>query len=103
MAVMTTATLSSSAKLNVASLVVAATGILMQYFSGVEGFPLIPPGPIVLLAAAALVAFGSWRWTPAVGMIAPLFVLIGGTIATIVNWGAAVLSAGEASPLSFLS
>lgn len=81
--------LSSSAKLNVAGLVVAATGILMQYFSGVEGFPLIPPGPIVLLVAAALIAFGSWRWTPAVGVIAPLFVLIGGTIATIVNWGQA--------------
>jgi hypothetical protein len=74
-------------KLTVAGLVVAAAGILTQYFSGVEGFPTIPPGPIILLVAAAVVAFGPWRWTTAVGVGVSLFVLVGGTIATIVNWG----------------
>jgi hypothetical protein len=79
---------SAPGKLNVAGQVLAAGGILMQYFSEVEGFPTIPPGPFILLAAAALVALGPWRWTPLVGVIAPLFVLVGGAIATIVNWGA---------------
>jgi hypothetical protein len=79
--------LSMAAKLTVAGLVVAAAGILTQYFSGVEGFPTIPPGPIILLVAAAVVAFGPWRWTAVVGVAVSLFVLVGGTIATIVNWG----------------
>ena len=79
--------LSMAGKLTVVGLVVAAAGILTQYFSGVEGFPTIPPGPIILLVAAAVVAFGPWRWAAAVGVAASLFVLVGGTIATIVNWG----------------
>jgi hypothetical protein len=57
--------LSTPEKVNVAGLVVAAAGILLQFFSGVEGFPTIPPGPFILLAAAALVAWGRgagpWR------------------------------------------
>jgi hypothetical protein len=75
-----------AAKLNVAGLVVAAAGIMIQYVSGVD-FPTIPPGPIILLAAAAVVAFGPWRWSPVVGFVAALFLLIGGAIATIVGNG----------------
>jgi hypothetical protein len=75
-----------AAKLNVAGLVVAAAGIMIQYVSGVD-FPTIPPGPIILLAAAAVVAFGPWRWSPVVGLVAALFLLIGGAIATIVGNG----------------
>jgi hypothetical protein len=75
------------ARVNVAGLVVAAAGILIQYFSGVEGFPTIPPGPFILLGAAALVAWGPWRWTPAVGLIAPLLGLVLGTMSTVLNWG----------------
>jgi len=41
--------LSGPTKVNVAGLVVAAAGILVQYFSGVEGFPTVPPGPFILL------------------------------------------------------
>jgi hypothetical protein len=67
--------------LNVAALLVGAAGILMQYFSGVGGFPTIPPGPNFLAVAAAVVALGPWRWTPVVGIIAPLFVLAGGIVA----------------------
>ena len=50
-------------------------------------YPTIPPGPIILLAAAAVVAFGRWRWSPAVGLIAALFLSIGGAIATIAGNG----------------
>ena len=57
------AQLSPAAMLNAAGLVVAAAGIMIQYVSG-EDFPTIPPGPIILLVAAAVVAFGSWRRAP---------------------------------------
>jgi hypothetical protein len=67
---------SAPTKVNAAGLVVAATGILIQYFSGVEGFPTVPPGPFILLGAAALVAWGPWRWTAAVGVLAPLLGLV---------------------------
>jgi hypothetical protein len=74
------------AMLNVVGLVVAAAGIMIQYVSGVD-YPTIPPGPIILLAAAAVVAFGPWRWSPVVGLVAALFLSIGGAIATIVGNG----------------
>ena len=66
----------------VVGLVVAAAGIMIQYVAGVD-YPTIPPGPIILLAAAAVVAFGRWRWSPIVGLVAVLFLSIGGVIATI--------------------
>jgi hypothetical protein len=50
--------LSTPAKVNVVGMVVAAAGILIEYFSGVEGFPTVPPGPFILVGAAALVAWG---------------------------------------------
>jgi hypothetical protein len=78
---------SPAAKLNIGGLVVAAAGIMIQYVSGVEGYPTIPPGPIILLVAAAVVAFGPWRWAPVVGLATALFVSIGGVIATIAGNG----------------
>jgi hypothetical protein len=78
--------LSPAATLDAAGLVVAATGIMIQYVSGVD-FPTIPPGPIILLAAAAVVVFGPWRRAPAVGLVAAAFVSLGGVIATIAGNG----------------
>ena len=40
--------LSTPAKVNVVGMVVAA-GITIEYFSGVEGFPPVPPGPFILV------------------------------------------------------
>ena len=74
------------AMLNVVGLVVAAAGIMIQYVSGVD-YPTIPPGPIILLAAAAVVAFGPWSWAVRVGLGAALFLSIGGAIATIAGNG----------------
>jgi hypothetical protein len=74
------------AMLNVVGLMVAAAGIMIQYGSGVD-YPTIPPGAIILLAAAAVVAFGPWRWSPFVGLVAALFLSIGGAIATIAGNG----------------
>jgi hypothetical protein len=77
---------SPAARLLVVGLVVAAAGMLVQYASGVD-YPTIPPGPIISLAAAALVAFGPWRWAPAVGLAVAAFISIGGVIATIAGNG----------------
>jgi len=73
-------------RLLVVGLVVAAAGMLVQYASGVD-YPTIPPGPIISLAAAALVAFGPWRWAPVVGLAVAAFISIGGAIATIAGNG----------------
>jgi len=78
-------TLTGAGKLNVAGMVVAAAGIVVQIVSGSDLFPTIPPGPIILLAGAALVALGPWRWTPVVGVVVPLFVVVGGIIAAFVS------------------
>ena len=72
--------------LNIAGLVVAAAGIMIQYVSGVD-YPTVPPGPIILIAAAGVVAFGPWRWAPVVGLVAALFLTIGGSVATIAGNG----------------
>ena len=73
--------LSAAAKLNVAGLVVAAAGIVIQIASGAD-YPTVPPGLLILLVAAALVALGArWRWTTIVGVIVSLFLLLGGVLA----------------------
>jgi hypothetical protein len=75
-----------AALLNVVGLVVAAAGIVIQYVSGVD-YPTVPPGLIILLAAAAVVAFGPWRRSPFVGLVAAVFLSIGGLTATIAGDG----------------
>ncbi len=65
----------------VAGLVTAAAGVIVLILVGVPGFPLIPPGPIILLVAAGLVAVLPWRWAPALGLLAALFLSVGATIA----------------------
>jgi hypothetical protein len=70
-----------------AGLIVAAAGVLTQFLVGVPGFPKIPPGPIILGAAAVLVlALTTRRWTLLVGTFAALFVFVGGLIEGSV-WG----------------
>ena len=78
--------ISPAARLNAAGLVVAAAGIIIQYVSGVD-YPTIPPGPIILLSAAAVVVFGPCRRAPAVGLAAAAFLTLGGAIATIAGNG----------------
>jgi hypothetical protein len=72
--------LSNAARTNVAALLVAAVGIVIQIAAGVD-YPAVPPGLIILLVAAGLVTFGRWAWTSIIGVIVPLFLLIGGIIA----------------------
>lgn len=73
---------STARKLNVVGLVAVASAIVIQLIAGVE-YPTIPPGLIILPTAAALVAFGArWRWTSIVGLVVPLFMTVGGLVAT---------------------
>jgi hypothetical protein len=68
--------LSSSGKVTVAALLVAAFGFAIQIFSGVE-VPTVPLGLVILLVAATLVALSPWRWAPAIGIVVGLFVFVG--------------------------
>ena len=76
------ASLAQRAKtIEVVGLVVAAMGVLTEYLTGVPGFPTVPPGPIILAAAAVVVRFVRWRWSPGVGVLAAVF-LSGGAVAS---------------------
>jgi hypothetical protein len=68
--------LSSSGKVTVAALLVAAFGFAIQIFSGVE-VPTVPLGLVIVLVAATLVALSPWRWAPAIGIVVGLFVFVG--------------------------
>jgi hypothetical protein len=61
-------------------LVVAAVSIPVQIAGGVN-YPVVPPGLLILAAAAALVLFAPWRWTLILAALATLFIGIGGTVA----------------------
>jgi hypothetical protein len=74
--------LSNAAKLNVTGLVLTAAGMLMQIAAGSTLYPSFA-GPIVLLAAAVIVAFGPGRWTPYVGLLVPLVLGVGATVAAL--------------------
>ena len=77
---MTISRLSRPARTEAAALTIAAAGIIVQIIGGVP-YPVVPPGLVVLLAAAALVVFLPWRWAPLTGVIGGGFLLIGGAAA----------------------
>ena len=65
------------ARTQVAALAAAAAGIIVQIIAGVK-YPAVPPGLVILLAAAAVVWFVPWRWTPMIGVVCAGFIFIGG-------------------------
>lgn len=68
--------LSSAGKLTVAAFLVAALGFAIQIFSGID-VPTVPPGLVILVVAATVVAVLPWRWVPVVGAFAGLFLFVG--------------------------
>ena len=68
--------LSPAARLTVASLLVATVGVVIQIVSGVA-YPAVPPVFFILLIPAGLVAFGPWRWTPALAVVGGAFLILG--------------------------
>jgi hypothetical protein len=75
------AQLSRASQVNVAGMLSAVVGIVIQIAAGVD-YPTIPPGPILLAVASGLIVFGTRRWVLIAGVIVPLFLLVGGTIAS---------------------
>jgi hypothetical protein len=89
--------LSPAGNVTVAALLVAAAGFAIQIGSGVD-VPTVPPGLVIMLVAAGLVAFGSWRWTPVVGVVVGLFLLVGffasGAVGSLLDPGRLGVSIG---------
>ena len=70
--------LSMVGKLTVTGLVAGAAGIAVQILSGVDEYPTIPPGLVLLLGMAGVMFVGArWRWTPLLGVGLALFILFG--------------------------
>jgi hypothetical protein len=80
-----------------AGLVAGAVGIGILYPAGVA-MPVVPPGLVMLLVAAAVVAFAPWRWAPVVGVLAGLFEVAGffgsGSAAALTDLGSLDVFAG---------
>ena len=71
---------SDMTNLNAIGFLVAAAGIVIQIIGGID-YPVVPPRLVILVVAAGLVTFARWSWVPFVGVVVPLFLLVGGTIA----------------------
>jgi hypothetical protein len=61
-------------------LLIAAAGIPIQIAGGAH-YPTVPPGLLILLAAAALVLLAPWRWALGLASLATLFLSVGGVVA----------------------
>lgn len=76
--------LSNWAWLSVIGLVLTAVGMLLQIAAGSELYPSLT-GPIVLLGAAAFVAFGPARGTPYVAIVVPLVLGLGAIVVAVMT------------------
>jgi hypothetical protein len=54
----------------------AAGGVVIMMISGVDFQMTIPPGLLILLIPAGLVAVGRWRWTRIIATLVGLFVFV---------------------------
>ena len=90
-------TLSTATKVNASAMVMAIAAIIWQIATGVD-YPTVPPGPIILGVAVAVVLFVRTTWARIVGIVVPLFLLVGGTIATIADEENALRHPGDGSP-----
>jgi|GEM_PF-1250991 hypothetical protein len=66
-------TLLHARQLTVVALLLAAVGFVTQMVAGVTDTPTIPPGLVLILAAALLVASVPGRWAPIAGPVAGVF------------------------------
>jgi hypothetical protein len=87
----------TAVKVNALAMVVAIGAILWQIVAGVD-YPTVPPGPIILSVAVVVVLFVRATWARIVGIVVPLFLLVGGTIASVADDGNALRHLGDASP-----
>lgn len=65
-------------KLTIVGLISIAVAIWMQWLSGDPAYPKFPPGPVIFIAVAGIVAIGTrWWWTPLIGALIALLVTSG--------------------------
>jgi hypothetical protein len=65
-------------KLTIIGLISIAAAIWLQWLSGDPAYPKFPPGPVIFIAVAAIVAMGTrWWWTPLIGALISLLVTTG--------------------------
>src|ERR1700721_26458 len=70
--------LSVCTKLKIAGLISVTVAIWTQWLSGDPAYPKFPPGPVIFIAVAAIVAMGTrWWWTPLIGTLLALLVTTG--------------------------
>jgi hypothetical protein len=74
-------TRSAPVRINAAALLLAIVGMIIQIASGVK-YPTVPPGVVILAVTALLIAFVAWPAIRLLGVIAPLFILVGGFMST---------------------
>jgi hypothetical protein len=70
--------MSTVRKAAVGGLVLAAAGIFVQMAGGAD-YPVVPPGAIVLVAGAVLIAIRT-RWTPLIGVMIAIFISFGAVV-----------------------
>jgi hypothetical protein len=75
----------TTSRLTVVALLIAAVGFVTQMVAGVTDTPTIPPGLVVILVAAGLVAFVPGRWMPLAGVVAGLFNLVASVVVDAVD------------------
>ena len=65
-------------ELTVAGLIGAAVAIWTQWLSGDPAYTRFPPGPVIFMAVAGIIALGArWWWTPLIGALFALLVTSG--------------------------
>ncbi|MFF5175764.1 hypothetical protein ACFY3U_24485 [Micromonospora sp. NPDC000089] len=62
------------------ALLVAALGIVVQIVGGAD-YPTVPPGLLILTAAALAFLLAPWRWAVVLAAAATLFISVGGVLA----------------------
>jgi hypothetical protein len=84
--------------LTIAGLATGAVGIAILWAAGVV-FPFYPPPGLVILGVGAVfVALAPWRWTPWVGVLFGLFVLVGFVVSSVVSGAGTDNLFGEHGP-----
>jgi hypothetical protein len=68
--------MTSFARVSALALLAAAVGIVLQIIGGAE-YPAVPPGIVLLVVAAGIVAFAPSRWAPIAAVLAGAFLLVG--------------------------
>lgn len=65
-------------KLTAGGLVAVAIALWTQWLSGDPAYPKFPPGPVLFIGVAAIVAWGArWWWTPLIGALISLLTTSG--------------------------